>query len=70
MCLRLVIRRLRVQPMLGLQHSFMKIDHKIFSKVILFLPLIQEGQSVSVRRMCTIMVDRLVEETCPVNMVR
>ena len=29
---------------LGQQHSFMEIDHEIFSTVILFLPLIQEGQ--------------------------
>ena len=28
----------------GQQHSFMKIDHEIFSVVILSLPLIQEGQ--------------------------
>ena len=25
-------------------HSFIEIDHEIFSMVILFLPLIQEGQ--------------------------
>ena len=31
-------------PCRGRQHSFMEIDHKIFSTVILFLPLIQEGQ--------------------------
>ena len=42
------------------QHSFMEIDHEIFSTVILFLPLIQEGQlSVSGERMCTILVNRL-----------
>ena len=42
------------------QHSFMEIDHEIFSTVILFLPLIQEGQlSVSGKRMCTILVNRL-----------
>ena len=28
----------------GQQHSFVGIDHEIFSKVILSLPLIQEGQ--------------------------
>ena len=28
----------------GRQHSFMEIDHQIFSTVILCLPLIQEGQ--------------------------
>ena len=28
----------------GRQHSFVEIDHEIFSTVILSLPLIQEGQ--------------------------
>ena len=42
------------------QHSFVEIDHEIFSTVILLLPLIQEGQlSVSGERMCTILVNRL-----------
>ena len=37
----------------GQQHSFVEIDHEIFSTVILSLPLIQEGQlSVSGERMC------------------
>ena len=31
-------------PRRGRQHSFMEIDHEIFSTVILSLPLIQEGQ--------------------------
>ena len=36
------------------QHSFVEIDHEIFSTVILSLLLIQEGQlSVSGERMCT-----------------
>ena len=44
----------------GRQHSFVVIDHEIFSTVILSLPLIQEGQlSVSGERMCTILVNRL-----------
>ena len=44
----------------GRQHSFVEIDHEIFSMVILSLPLIQEGQlSVSGERMCTILVNRL-----------
>ena len=44
----------------GRQHSFVEIDHEIFSTVILSLPLIQEGQlSVSGKRMCTILVNRL-----------
>ena len=42
------------------QHSFVEIDHEIFSTVILSLPLIQEGQlSVSGERICTILVNRL-----------
>ena len=42
------------------EHSFVEIDHEIFSTVILSLPLIQEGQlSVSGERMCTILVNRL-----------
>ena len=37
-----------------------KIDHEIFSTVLLSLPLIQEGQlSVSGERMCTILVSCL-----------
>ena len=47
-------------PRRGRQHSFVEIDHEIFSAVILSLPLIQEGQlSVSGERMCTILVNRL-----------
>ena len=47
-------------PHRGRQHSFVEIDHEIFSTVILSLPLIQEGQlSVSGERMCTILVNRL-----------
>ena len=49
-------------PRRGRQHSFVEIDHEIFSTVILSLPLIQEGQlSVSGERMCTILVNRLVD---------
>ena len=51
-----MIRRLWVQRPPGRQHSFMEIDHEIFSMVILSLPLIQEGQlSVSGERMSTIL---------------
>ena len=47
-------------PRRGRQHSFVEIDHEIFSTVILSLPLIQEGQlSVSGKRMCTILVNCL-----------
>ena len=45
-------RRSRVLYMSGRQHSFIEIDHDIFSIVILSLLLIQEGQlSVSGERM-------------------
>ena len=47
-------------PRRGRQHSFVEIDHEIFSTVILSLPLIQEGQlSVSGERMCTVLVNLL-----------
>ena len=55
-------------PCQGRQHSFVEIDHEIFSMtdheifsmVILSLLLIQEGHlSVSGERMCTILVNRL-----------
>ena len=47
-------------PRRGRQHSFVEIDHEIFSTVILSLPLIQEGQlSVSGERICTILVNCL-----------
>ena len=47
-------------PRRSRQHSFVEIDREIFSTVILSLPLIQEGQlSVSGKRMCTILVNRL-----------
>ena len=42
---RLETRRSRVQPRRGRQHSFVEIDHEIFSTVILSFPLIQEEQS-------------------------
>ena len=46
-------------PRRGRQHSFVEIDHEIFSTVILPLPLIQEGQlSISGKRMCTVLVNR------------
>ena len=47
-------------PRRGRQHSFVEIDHEIFSTAILSLPLIQEGQlSVSGERMCIILVNHL-----------
>ena len=57
---RMETRRSRVHPRRGRQHSFVEIDHEIFSTVILSLPLIQEGQlSVSGERKCTILVNLL-----------
>ena len=60
---RLETRRSRVQPPPRSATFFLletEIDHEIFSTVILSLPLIQEGQlSVSGKRMCTILVNRL-----------
>ena len=47
-------------PSRGQQHSFVEIDHEIFSAVILSLPLIQEEQlSVSGEKMCTILVKHI-----------
>ena len=47
-------------PRRGRHHSFVEIDHEIFSTIILSLSLIQEGQlSVSGKIMCTILVNRL-----------
>ena len=44
-------------PHRGRQHSFVEIDHEIFSTFILSL---QEGQlSVPGEKMCTILVNRL-----------
>ena len=55
-------------PRWGRQHFFVEIDHETFSTVILSLPLNQEGQlSVSGERMCTILVNCLEDEACPVN---
>ena len=55
-------------PRRGQQHSFVEIEHEIFSTVILSLPLIQEGQlSVSGERMCIILVNCLEDYACPVN---
>ena len=49
-----------VRPRRGHQHSFVVIDLEIFSTVILSLLLIQEGQlSVSGKRMCTVLFNRL-----------
>ena len=39
-------------PHRGRQHSFVEIDHEIFSTVILSLPLIQEGQCQFLTKEC------------------
>ena len=58
-------------PRRGRQHSFIEIDHEIFSTVILSLPLIQEEQlSVSGERMCTILVNRLEDSLSSKCVVR
>ena len=55
-------------PGQGRQHSFAEIDHEVISTIILSLPLIQEWQlSVSGERICTILVNRLEDQACPVN---
>ena len=60
MRVRLVIRRSQSRPPPGRQHSFVEIDHEIFSIVILSFPLIQEGQlSVSGEGVRTVLVNRL-----------
>ena len=62
MRVRMVIRRLQDPhpAWSALQHSFVEIDHEIFSAVILSFPLIQEGQlSVSAERICIILVNGL-----------
>ena len=45
-----------------------RFDHEIFTTVILSLPLIHGGQlSVSGERMCTLLVNRLEDLACPIN---
>ena len=62
MHVQLVIRSLWVLSRPGCQHSFIEIDHEIFSTIILSLLLIQEGQlSVSGEKMHTILVNCSVE---------
>ena len=55
-------------PRRGRKHFFVETEQEIFSTVILYLLLIQEGQlSVSGERGCTILVNRLEDYACPVN---
>ena len=46
----------------GRQHSFVEIDHEIFSMVVLSFPLIQGQLSVSGGKMGTILVNRLEDK--------
>ena len=56
----LLMNRTMINYHFSRQYSFVEIDHEIFSTIILSLPLIQEGQlSVSGKRLCTILVNRL-----------
>ena len=44
----------------GRQHPFVAIDHEVFSMIIFSFSLIQEELlSVSCKRMCTMLVNRL-----------
>ena len=73
MCIRLVIRTggRGLDPRQIQQHSFVEICHKLFSTVILSLPLIQEGQlSVSGKRIkecrcAQVLVNHLEDYACP-----
>ena len=56
---RLVIRSRGFDPRWGRQHSFVEIDHELFSTVILSLPLNQEGQLSVYGEEYTILVNRL-----------
>ena len=63
-----------VESMIPAQsHSFMEIDHEIISNVILLLPLIQEGLSVTSESMCTknwLLINRLVKLAKEIGVVR
>ena len=53
---------------INIGHSFMEIDHEIFSTVIHFLPLIQEEQlSVSGERMWEILVNHVEDHAYPIK---
>ena len=55
-------------PLVSRQHSFVEIDHEIFSTVILSILQIQERQlSVSGKRMCTILINSLKNYASPVK---
>ena len=55
-------------PRRGRQHSFVEIGREMFSTVILSLPLVREGRLlVSGEGMCTVLVGRLGDWACPVD---
>ena len=60
-------RRLGVRPLPAREHSFVEIDHEIYT-VVFSLPLIQAGHlSVSGDRMCTIHVNRFDDYACAIK---
>ena len=68
MHVRLVIRRLSVDPRHVGNNFLWRFDHEIFSAFILSLLLIQEVHlSVSGKRMCTILVSCLEDWACPIK---
>ena len=54
-------------PSRGRQHSFVEIDHEIFSTVILSHPLIQEGQLSVSGKECAQYWLTVERAACPVN---
>ena len=55
----LVTGRSRIRYLPGRQHSFVEIDHELFSALMLSLPLIQEGHlSALGERVCTVLINR------------
>ena len=55
--------RLLIQGLCVQSHTFIEINHGIFSKVILLLPLIQEGLlSVTSKSMCNLLSLKLAQE--------
>ena len=50
-------------------HTFVKIDHKIFSTVILLLPLIQERRESVISEICARSTGLPLSRACPVKSV-
>ena len=51
-------------------HSFIEIDHEIFSTVILSILPIQEGQFQFLAKECTILVNCLEDHACSKRVVK